>query len=170
MRARVHLSMLRLYQRLPRWGRRRLVRTMAPSYTVGAMCFIDRGDGELLLVRHAYRDRWGVPGGLLQRREEPDDGARREVLEETGLAIELLGEPVVVVDPGPQRVDVIYRARPAEGGDTDAVRPGSPEIVETRWFRQDALPELQHETVAALIALARHDAATAPRPPLDTGP
>jgi 8-oxo-dGTP pyrophosphatase MutT (NUDIX family) len=157
MRERLHLSLLRLYQRLPRHARRRVVRTVAPSYTVGAMCFIERPDGELLLVRHAYRGRWGVPGGLLARREEPADAARRETLEETGLAIDLLGEPVVVVDPDPQRVDIIYRARPSAGADPDAVAPGSPEIVEVRWFPRDGLPELQHETVAALIALARHD-------------
>lgn len=147
--------MLRLYRRLPVWGRRRVVRTIAPSFTVGAMCFIERADGRILLVRHVYRARWGVPGGLLQRREEPDVGARREVREEVGLAIELLGEPRVVVDAEPQRVDLVYRARLAAGVDADAAAPGSPEILEVGWFALDALPELQHETAEALVALAR---------------
>lgn len=155
MRDRLHLSMLRLYRRLPVWGRRRVVRTIAPSFTVGAMCFIERADGRILLVRHVYRNRWGVPGGLLQRREEPDVGARREVREEVGLDIELLGEPRVVVDAEPQRVDLVYRARPADGADPDAVAPGSPEILEVAWFATDALPELQHETAQAFVTLAR---------------
>ena len=106
-------------------------------------------------MRHVYRKRWGVPGGLLNKGEDAGDGAKREVMEEVGLAIDLLGEPRVVVDAEPQRVDIIYRARPAAGSDPDAVAPGSPEIVEARWFGRDELPELQHETVAALMALAR---------------
>jgi 8-oxo-dGTP diphosphatase len=151
----IHLSLLKTYQRLPTWARRRAVRTVSPTFTVGAMCFIERADGDLLLVRHVYRKRWGVPGGLLDKGEDAPVGAKREVMEEVGLAVDLIGEPRVVVDAEPQRVDIIYRARPAVGSDPDAVAPGSPEIVEARWFSRDELPELQHETVAALMALAR---------------
>lgn len=119
------------------------------------MCFIEREDGALLLVRHAYRNRWGVPGGLLNRREDPPDGARREVREEVSLDVELIAEPAVVVSPRPQRVDLVYRARPAPGVDPDLAQASSPEILEAKWFAQDALPELQHETTTALVALAR---------------
>lgn len=155
MRDRLHIRLLLAYRRLPVWARRRVVRTIAPSFTVGAMCFIERADGSLLLVRHVYRDRWGVPGGLLEKGEDAADGARREVFEEVGLVIDLLGEPSVVVDAEPQRVDIVYRARPADDADPDAVRPGSPEIVEARWFPRADLPELQHETAQALVALSR---------------
>jgi ADP-ribose pyrophosphatase YjhB (NUDIX family) len=155
---RLHRALLRLYRHLPTAVRRRAVRTVAPSFTVGAMCFVEREDGRLLLVRHEYRNRWGVPGGLLDRGEDAADGARREALEEVGLAIDLIGEPRVVVDPEPRRVDIIFEARPAPGADPDAVAPGSPEIVECRWFDRSDLPELQHETVAALVALARAEA------------
>ena len=80
---------------------------------------------------------------------------RREVLEEVGLHIEPLGEPAVVVDPRPRRVDVIYRARLANGTAPDDVRPTSVEIVEASWFPSEELPELQHETAGAMVALAR---------------
>ena len=156
MRARLHRFALRCYQRLPVTGRRWVVRTIAPSYTMGAICVIERRDGAILFVRHSYRTRWGVPGGLLCRREEPADAARREVLEEVGLAVQLLGEPVVVVDAAPQRIDLVYRARPAAGADLSAIGPVSPEITEVRWFPPDELPELQVETTSALIALARN--------------
>ena len=132
-----------------------MVRTIAPSFTVGAMCFIERPDGALLLVRHVYRKRWGVPGGLLERGEDAADGARREVREEVGLVVELVGEPTVVIDADPQRVDVVYLARPTAGADPGAVAPGSPEIVEVRWFGRTELPELQHETEMALDVLSR---------------
>jgi ADP-ribose pyrophosphatase YjhB (NUDIX family) len=106
-------------------------------------------------VRQSYRQRWGVPGGLLKRGETVEDAARREVREEIGLDIALIGEPAVVVDPVPRRIDVIFRARPAVEDEAASVAPSSPEITEARWFAAAELPELQAETAQALIALAR---------------
>lgn len=126
------------------------------------MCFIERDDGALLLVRQVYRQHWGVPGGLLKRGEDAADAARREVFEEVGLAIDLVGQACVVVDPEPQRVDVIYRARLADGTDPAGAGPRSPEILEARWFAPGELPDLQHETVAALAILARASVVRAP--------
>lgn len=163
-RHRLHQIALRAYRALPRGVRRRLVRALMPSYTVGAICLIERPDGHLLLVRQAYRDHWGIPGGLCQRGEEPADAACREVLEEVGLPIELVGEPAVVVDPGPQRVDVVYRARPTSLVAVAETRPRSPEVVEVRWCSPDDLPRLQHETAQALVALAR--SARSPQAPV----
>jgi 8-oxo-dGTP pyrophosphatase MutT (NUDIX family) len=148
-------GLLRVYRRLPTLGRRWVVRTIAPSYTVGAMAIIERADGSRLFVRHVYRHHWGVPGGLLERGETPELAVAREVWEEVGLRIELLGEPAVVVDADPQRVDIVYRARPVDEAGADALQPASPEIVEARWFPPDQTPELQHETAGALVALAR---------------
>jgi len=152
---RLHRFLLRCYRALPRWARRWAVRLLAPSFTVGAICHIERADGDVLLVRQAYRERWGVPGGLLQRREEPAVAAVREVFEEVGLRVELLGEPAVVVDAAPQRIDLVFRARPVVDAESVEARPCSPEIAAVQWFSPDALPELQHETAHALVALAR---------------
>ena len=68
------------------------------------------------------------------------------------LDVELVGQPAVVVDPEPQRIDLVFRARPTNGV---AVQPSSPEIEEARWFAPDSLPELQFETTGAMVALAR---------------
>ena len=151
----VHLVLLRVYRHLPRRLRLAIIHALAPSFTVGAICVIERDDGRILVVRHSYRTDWGFPGGLLEKGEEADEGARREAMEEVGLAIELVGEPAVVVAPHPRRVDVIFDARPAPGADPDAVRPMSPEIVEVRWAPRGDLPDLQHEAAGGLRALAR---------------
>jgi 8-oxo-dGTP diphosphatase len=155
--ARAHRLLLKIYQRLPKRLRRFVVRRATPSFTVGAVCLIERTDGAVLLVRQVYRRGWGVPGGLTRKREEITDCARREVLEEVGLPIELVGEPAVVVDPEPRRIDVVFRARPVPDAEPDDAKPCSPEIAEVRWFSTEDLPDLQHETVSALVALARLD-------------
>lgn len=152
MLGRLHLALLQIYKRLPRRGRLAIVHTLAPSYTVGAMCIIEREDGRVLLVRHSYRNNWGFPGGLLNRGEGPAEGAVREVMEECAISIEVVGEPAVVVAPEPRRVDVVYRCRTDE---PDQARAVPPEVTAVAWFPRDGLPELQHEAAGALVALAR---------------
>lgn len=162
-------ALLRIYRHLPVRARRRIVRSVSPNFTVGAMCFVEREDGALLLVEHTYRRRWGVPGGLLEKREDATDAAVREAFEETGLRIELVGEPAVVVDPVPQRVDLVFRARLVPGTTVDPVA-SSPEIRSVRWWPADALPELQHETAQAMVALARSSRFPQARPLHATDP
>lgn len=164
MLATAHRLLLRVYRRLPVLGRRWVVRTIAPSYTVGSMVVIERDDGRILFVRQTYRRKWGVPGGLLRRREHAADAAVREVHEEVGLAVELVGPPGVVIDPVPQRVDVVFRARPLPGADLDTLRPRSAEISDVAWFSPTELPELQFETSGALVELARSTRDSRTRP------
>ena len=156
MLERLHGLALRAVGRLPKRARTFLVHRAAPSFSVGAMCVVVRDDGARLLVRHSYRQGWGVPGGLLKRGEDASTGAMRETREEVGLDVELIGEPHVVVDPRPRRVDVIFLARPAEGADPNAAEPTSPEVVEARWFGADEkLPPLQRESEQALNKVGR---------------
>jgi 8-oxo-dGTP diphosphatase len=164
MKARLHLLLLRLFRHLPRFARRSVVRRMAPQFTVGAICVIERSDGRVLLIRQSYRSHWGLPGGLIKRGEEAVDAVRREALEEVGLVIELVGEPTVVVAPEPRRVDVVFRARPVAVAGAEAARPTSPEIVEVGWFDPNELPRLQEETAGAVQAIARASFSPAAHP------
>ncbi|MGV9664395.1 NUDIX domain-containing protein [Nocardia niigatensis] len=58
-------------------------------------CRIER-DGTILLIRRAagvfLAGRWELPGGGVEPGERPEQAAVREVAEETGLSIEVLGE------------------------------------------------------------------------------
>ena len=57
-----------------------------PIATVGAL--IHDGNGHVLMVRtHKWGDRWGIPGGKIERGESSTDALQREILEETGLAL-----------------------------------------------------------------------------------
>ena len=56
-----------------------------------ATVFVIHAD-KLLLVFHKKLKKWLPPGGHIHENELPDEAAVREVKEETGLDIELLGE------------------------------------------------------------------------------
>jgi 8-oxo-dGTP diphosphatase len=48
----------------------------------------DRAD-RLLLVNPTYKPDWDLPGGMVEANEAPIDAARRELLEELGLSVEI---------------------------------------------------------------------------------
>ena len=144
------------YKWLPRGARLFLIRRATPSFHVGSICVVQRADGHILLVRQSYRrEGWGLPGGLLRRGEEPAEGARRELSEELGIKVDLQGQPVVVVDAGARRVDVIFTALLATGSAEPERTSHSPEIAEVGWFPPDGLPRLLPEATSALIELGR---------------
>lgn len=53
---------------------------------------IDPSSKKLLLVFHKKFCKWVQPGGHIEENETPEETALREVYEETGLKIKLLGE------------------------------------------------------------------------------
>jgi len=58
-----------------------------PVATVGAL--IRNQEGGLLMIQtHKWSDKWGIPGGKIQRGETSEDALRREIKEETNLDIE----------------------------------------------------------------------------------
>ena len=86
---------------------------------------------KVLLHKHRKLDRWLPPGGHIDASELPDEAAVREVLEESGVAVELVGEADLSVTaprqlirprgvqlesiyPGHEHIDLIYFARPVE--------------------------------------------------------
>ncbi len=87
-------------------------------------------EGKVLLHRHRKLGMWLPPGGHIEEGELPDEAAVREVWEETGVRVELVGErredvtdPVQLhrpagvqlenIGPGHQHIDLIYFAKPA---------------------------------------------------------
>ena len=86
-------------------------------------------ENRVLLHLHRKLGMWLPPGGHVEPGELPDDAAVREVLEETGVEVELVGErrediedPVQLhrpagvqleyIGPGHEHIDLIYFARP----------------------------------------------------------
>ena len=81
---------------------------------VGVAAVVIDTHGRVLLVKRGrppHAGSWGLPGGLLDLGERLADGARREVLEETGVEIEVKDvvgtfEPIQLDDQG--RIEYHY--------------------------------------------------------------
>ncbi len=99
---------------------------------------------KVLLVRRGgepYKGQWAFPGGFLKMDETAEEGARRELREETGLVPSAIGQLGVFSDvdrdPRERVITIAWYAlvKPSEvvGGD---------DAAEAAWFPVDALPPL----------------------------
>ncbi|HEX5596357.1 MAG TPA: NUDIX domain-containing protein [Micromonosporaceae bacterium] len=136
-----------MFYRLPHGLRRQLVRLAAPRYTVGGVVLVRDTEaappGRLLLLRQPPNKGWGLPAGLLQRREPPVVGAARELGEETG--IHLTPEQLRPAVPNAVIhlkgwVDVVFEAS-VPASTTPLVVDGA-EVYEAAWHPLDDLPRL----------------------------
>jgi ADP-ribose pyrophosphatase YjhB (NUDIX family) len=154
-------SLFRAFGLLPQAFRRWLIRTIRPSWTAGSVAIVERDDGRWLFVRPVYRKGWTLPGGLVDRGEHPEATAVREMQEELGITVEILGGGWVVIDPEYRRVETIFRASLADGIDPDAIEVTTVELSGVGWFDPEETPELEKET-REVMALARQVARGGP--------
>jgi ADP-ribose pyrophosphatase YjhB (NUDIX family) len=133
---------------LPRWIRGALTWWINAHFIVGAAAVVRDREGRVLVARHTYRRRtpWALPGGWVQRREDPETAIVREIREETGLEVEV-DEPLIVLRETPWHLTIVYAARLTGG----TFRP-SAEVSEVRFVRPGEWPEGMrkvHETVVS---------------------
>ena len=104
---------------------------------------------KILLIKHKKNRRWTQPGGHIEDDETPEEAALREVYEETGLRVRLLGEKFpreedFIRPLGIQKnrrttadgemhmhIDIIYAAVP---NDDDDVILNAEESDDIKWF------------------------------------
>lgn len=143
------------FYRLPAPLRRRVIRLVAPTFTVGAVILVRDGDNRLLLLRQPPGYGWSLPGGMIDRGEHPAECAVRELAEETGLRIGIdqlaPAAPNALVHPRGRWVDFVFETR-VNPDDHDLVVDGG-EVLEARWCSVTSLPPL---TVPAARLLARY--------------
>ena len=130
----------RLWRGSPKGVRRLGVWLTEPRFTVTAGAVVVDERGRVLLLRHVFRrgSGWGVPGGFLERGEQPEEAVRRELREEVGLEAAEARLVFARTLRRPQQVEFVFRVRPLAGREA---RPASAEISRAEWFEPDALPE-----------------------------
>lgn len=135
---------VRLYSVFPSALRLRLVRLFTPNYTAGVTVLLVRESGEVLFLKPTYRLGWGLPGGLLDRHEHPEETAQREVAEELGIHIERPIAYRTAVDPRRQTV-TWFAMSYVNKEQIAAIRPDPVEIAEVYWVAIDEMPPLDDE-------------------------
>ena len=106
------------------------------TVTAGAVIFNDKG--EVLLLKHRFRagSGWGLPGGFMEKGEQPIDALRRELREEIALEVDDVEVFAARSFKKPKQVEVLFRAR-ANG----QVKSQTVEVERAAWFAVDALPQ-----------------------------
>jgi 8-oxo-dGTP diphosphatase len=116
-----------------RWG----VRLVEPRFmvTVGAVVVDERG--RVLLLNHVFRSGsgWGIPGGFIEKGEQPEEALRRELREEIGLELDSAEIALVRTLAKPVQIEIIFRCRPRGAHGQESF-----EIKSAEWFALDRLP------------------------------
>jgi ADP-ribose pyrophosphatase YjhB (NUDIX family) len=116
--------------------RRLYWRALRPR-TLGVKCLVLR-EGRVLLVRTTYDRYWALPGGGVERGESFAEAARREVREETALALADLRLFQLYLSRREGKEDhVALFVAEAPAGEP---RPDGREVAEAAFFAPDALP------------------------------
>ncbi|MGB5589669.1 MAG: NUDIX hydrolase [Gammaproteobacteria bacterium] len=99
------------------------------------------GDASVVLVKRANPPLgWALPGGFVDVGETVESAARREVLEETGLAVSGLNLLGVYSDPARDprghTASIVFIAQ------SDGIPLAGDDAAEARWFSLKSLPGL----------------------------
>ncbi|MHB2020637.1 MAG: NUDIX domain-containing protein [Candidatus Xenobia bacterium] len=121
-----------------------------PAWNAAGACagvLITSPDRRILLARRArapFAGWWDIVGGFLNGAEHPEEAARREAREETGLSVRIVELLAVLVDtygtPDDYTLNFHYLAA-SEGGEPHP----QDDVAELQWF---AAPEIPFEHVA----------------------
>ncbi len=118
-------------------------RLTRPRFTAGVIGVVVNPLGEVLIVEHVYHSypQWGLPGGYVDRGEDPQDALVREFGEELELQVEVV------------RIVAVQRAREAGHANhldfaylcrsNNQVGALCNELLDYRWVAPSALPEIR---------------------------
>lgn len=148
-----------LWRHAPKSLRRWTVRAIEPRFTVTAGAVVTDDLGRVLLLKHVFRagSGWGIPGGFLEKGEQPEEALRRELREEVGLELERAELAFARTLKRPRQVEVIFRCRPR-----GTATRSSLEIKSAEWFAIDQLPPGLTRDQRDLIKRALEDGAKTP--------
>lgn len=130
-----------------------VLRRLHPRFSASVVGAFFAPDGKVLVLRHVYRHSypWGLPSGFLNAGENPENGALRELKEETGLVATITGL-VSITSIASRHLEIVFRGT-IDPSQTPRI---SHEIFEIAYFNvgqlPTAMPPDQRALVAALVS------------------
>ncbi|MEU9420712.1 NUDIX domain-containing protein [Streptomyces sp. NPDC048272] len=117
-----------------------------PLHSVSVAGAVLREDGRLLAIRRADNGTWELPGGVLELTESPEAGVRREVLEETGIEVQVDELTGVYKNTSRGIVALVFRCTPAGGTERT-----SEESTAVAWLTPEEVSERMSEVFAVRL-------------------
>lgn len=115
-------------------------------HSVSVAGVVVREDGRVLVIKRADNGAWEAPGGVLELEERPEDGACREVLEETGIKVKTDRLTGVYKNMTRGVVALVFRCRRVGGEERT-----SSESADVRWFTREEVESHMVEAYAVRI-------------------
>lgn len=137
-------------------GKAKYTLTCLYEHSCGAVVYrIINGQRRYLLIKNKRSAHWGFPKGHIERGETAEDTAKREVLEETGIHIELLPDFVEESDYSIQgKIEKSVSIFLAKTKDTQTIIQKE-EIEDYIWLQyEDALKTLKFENDKTILEKA----------------
>ncbi|WP_198659270.1 NUDIX hydrolase [Nocardiopsis sp. FIRDI 009] len=122
-----------------------------PLHSVSVAGAVIREDGRMLAIQRRDNGRWEPPGGVLELEETPEEGVVREVLEETGIRVEVERLTGVYKNMARGIVALVFLCKPS-GGEARV----TPEATAVEWLTPDQVEKHMGEVYAVRLL----DAAT----------
>lgn len=146
-----------IWRRMPKSLRRWTVRRYQSHFAVTVGAIITDKEGRVLLLKHRFRPTpgWGIPGGFIEKGEQPDAALRRELREEVELEVHDLKLFTTRAFKEPKQIEILFTARAID--DTERL---SFEIQKAGWFSLDQLPANLPKDQTQLIRRAFDDGVT----------
>ena len=117
-----------------------------PKHSVSVAGAVVREDGRLLAIRRADNGTWELPGGVLELDETPEAGVVREVLEETGIHVEVDELTGVYKNMTRGIVALVFRCKPSGGTERT-----SSESTAVSWLTPDEVSDRMSEAFAVRL-------------------
>ncbi|WP_081748748.1 NUDIX hydrolase [Nocardiopsis sp. CNT312] len=117
-----------------------------PLHSVSVAGAVIRDDGRMLAIRRKDNGTWEPPGGVLELDETPEDGVVREVLEETGIHVEVQKLTGVYKNMARGVVALVFRCMPSGG----EAHPTS-EAIAVEWLSTGEIKEHMSEVYAVRL-------------------